>query len=91
VRARHVGGPCRLRVHSGTARFNVRSLHLQYATGGTPMTNLVATLPDPEADIRWRDWQARGDESDRRTTTRMRRLMLVIATALAVWFIVQLT
>ena len=54
------------------------------------MTNLFATLPDSEADIRWRNWQARGAESDRRTATRMRRLMLVIATALAVWLFVQL-
>ena len=54
------------------------------------MTNLVATLPDSEADVRWRNWQARGAESDRRTATRMRMLMAVIATALAVWLLVQL-
>jgi hypothetical protein len=54
------------------------------------MTNLVATLPDFEADTRWRNWQARGAESDRRTATRMRSLMLIIATALAVLLFVQL-
>jgi hypothetical protein len=54
------------------------------------MTNLVTTLSDSEADVRWRNWQARGAESDRRTATRMGRLMLVIATALAVWLFVQL-
>jgi hypothetical protein len=54
------------------------------------MTNLAATLHASEADIRWRNWQARGAESDRRTATKMRRLMFVIATALAVWLFVQL-
>jgi hypothetical protein len=54
------------------------------------MTNLVATLPDSDADTRWRNWQARGAANDRRTATRMRRLWLVIATALAVWLFGQL-
>jgi len=55
------------------------------------MTNLVATVAQSEADIRWRHWQARGAESDRRTATRMRNAMLLIVAALMVWFIVQLT
>jgi hypothetical protein len=57
------------------------------------MTNLIATRSDSEADIRWRDWQARGAESDRRTATMMRRLMLVVATGWTgwtVWLVVQL-
>jgi hypothetical protein len=54
------------------------------------MTNHVAIISATEADIRWRDWQARGDASDRRTATRIRRLMLLIVVALAVWFVVQL-
>jgi hypothetical protein len=54
------------------------------------MTTLVATVPDSEADIRWRNWLLRGAESDRRTAARMRKLMLVIGIALAVWFSVQL-
>jgi hypothetical protein len=56
-----------------------------------PMTNQTAVVPDADAEIRWRDWQARGAASDRRTATRMRTLMLLIVTALAVWFFVQLT
>jgi hypothetical protein len=54
------------------------------------MTSHVATIADPEAETRWQDWQARGAASDRRTATRMRRLLLLIATAVAVWFVVQL-
>ena len=54
------------------------------------MTSHVAIISDPAADIRWRDWQARGAASDRRTATRMRRLTILIFAALAVWFFVQL-
>jgi hypothetical protein len=55
------------------------------------MTSHVAIISDTEAETRWRDWQARGAASDRRTATRMRRLMLLIVTALVLWFFVQLT
>ncbi len=55
------------------------------------MTNLVATIAESDADIRWRTWQARGAESDRRTATRMRKLMLLIIAALVISFFVQLT
>lgn len=55
------------------------------------MTIQTAVIPDVEADIRWRDWQARGAASDRRTAARMRSVVLLIAAALIVWFIVQLT
>lgn len=55
------------------------------------MTNHTAVIPNVEADIRWRDWQARDAASDRRTATRMRKLMLLIVAALIVWFVVQLT
>lgn len=54
------------------------------------MTIHAAGLPNVEADIRWRDWQARGAASDRRTAARMRKLMLLIVTALIVWLVVQL-
>ena len=54
------------------------------------MTNQTAVIPDVEAEIRWRDWQARSAASDRRTATRMRTLLLLIVASLAVWFIVQL-
>lgn len=46
------------------------------------MTNLAVTLTPSDADIRWRNWQARGAEGDRRTAARMRKLMLVIVAAL---------
>ena len=55
------------------------------------MTNHTAIIPDVDADIRWRDWQARGAASDRRTAARMRKVMLLIIVALIVWFVVQLT
>jgi hypothetical protein len=54
------------------------------------MTTQVAIISDTEADIRWRDWQARGAARDRRSATRMRTLLLLIVAALAVWFLVQL-
>jgi hypothetical protein len=50
-----------------------------------------AVIPDVEAEIRWRDWQARGAASDRRTAARMSKVMLLIVTALIVWFVVRLT
>jgi hypothetical protein len=55
------------------------------------MTTQTAVIPDVEADIRWRDWQARGAASDRRTTARMRTVMLLIVAALIAWLFVQLT
>ena len=54
------------------------------------MTTHSAVITDVEADIRWRDWRARGAASDRRTAARMRQVMLIVA-ALIVWFVVQLT
>ena len=50
-----------------------------------------AVVTDVEAETRWRDWQARGAASDRRTATRMRFLLMVIGVLLAVWAFVQLT
>jgi len=55
------------------------------------MTIQTAVAPDVEADIRWREWQARGAASDRKTAARMRRVALLIVAALIVWFVVQLT
>ena len=55
------------------------------------MTTHIAVVPDVEANARWRDWQARGAASDRRTAARMRKVLLVIVAALVVWFVVQLT
>ena len=51
----------------------------------------MTVIPDVEADIRWREWQARGAATDRRTAARMRKLMLLIVAALIAWFFVQLT
>ena len=52
------------------------------------MTDHAAVVSDPEADVRWRDWQARGAASDRRTVDRMHMLALLIVAALFVWSIV---
>jgi hypothetical protein len=56
----------------------------------TNQTAVITDVMDVDSETRWRDWQARGAASDRRTSTTMRRLMLLIVTALAVWFFVQL-
>ena len=48
------------------------------------MTNVDAAPIDAAAELRWQNWLARGAENDRRTTKRMRMVMLVIAIALAV-------
>jgi hypothetical protein len=53
------------------------------------MTSQAAVIP-VEAEIRWRNWQARGAANDRRTATRMRTLLLLIVASLAAWFLVQL-
>lgn len=56
------------------------------------MTDQIAVISDVEADMRWRDWQARGAATDRRTAGRMRNvilLLLLLLTALAVWVLVQ--
>ena len=54
------------------------------------MTNQAAVVTDVEAETRWRDWQARGAPSERRTARRMRILLLVISVLLAVWAFVLL-
>ena len=48
------------------------------------MTTQAAVVPD--AETRWRDWQARGVESDRRTARTMRVVLLAIVAALLMWF-----
>ena len=55
------------------------------------MTLQIAVKPDMEADIRWRDWEARGAANDRRTDARMRTLMLLLVAVLVVLLAVQLT
>ena len=54
------------------------------------MTTPVARVPDVEAELRWRAWQARAAESDRRTAKRMRGLILLVAAGLVGSFVVQL-
>jgi hypothetical protein len=54
------------------------------------MTESTATAADPEAELRWRNWQARGAEGDRGTAKRMRALMMLVAAVVLVWFVVQL-
>jgi hypothetical protein len=54
------------------------------------MTNHIAAIPDPQAEIRWREWQARGAAGDRRTAVRMRGLMLVLVALLVAWLFVVL-
>ena len=55
------------------------------------MTDQTAMVADPEADLRWKNWQARGAEDDRRTAKRMRGLMILIAASFLVWAVVQLS
>ena len=54
------------------------------------MTSQVATVLDPEGEFRWREWQARGAEGDRRTARRMRTVMLLIAAVLITWLTILL-
>ena len=43
---------------------------------------------ESESELRWRAWEARGLENDRRTAWRMRVLLLVAGAAVAIWTIV---
>jgi hypothetical protein len=54
------------------------------------MTDQAVIVADPEAALRWQNWQTRGAESDRRTAIRMRGLMILIAAAFLGWFVVRL-
>jgi len=54
------------------------------------MTEDASIVADTDADIRWRNWQARGAEGDRWTAKRMRGLVLVIAAGCLMWFVVRL-
>lgn len=54
------------------------------------MMNQALVIRDVAAEMRWRDWQARGAANDRRRATRMRKLTLLIVASLVMWFLVQL-
>ncbi|HEU4692927.1 MAG TPA: hypothetical protein VFS23_31410 [Vicinamibacterales bacterium] len=55
------------------------------------MTSHTAVIPGVDGDIRWREWQARGDANDRRTSARMRTVALLVVAAWMGWFVIQLT
>lgn len=54
------------------------------------MTDRAAAALNTEADVRWRAWQARGAEADRRTDVRMATLTVLIAVSLVTWLVVGL-
>jgi hypothetical protein len=54
------------------------------------MTNHISLTADAEANVRWREWQARGAEADRRTATTMGALTVLVFVGLAFWIFVQL-
>jgi hypothetical protein len=58
--------------------------------GGTPMTNHIAITADADADIRWRAWQARGAEGDRRSAATMGGLTVLVSIGVAFWLFIQL-
>ena len=53
------------------------------------MTAPVAVVPDADAEARWRNWAARGAETDRRAAQTMRGVAFVIIVAYAAWAVVQ--
>jgi hypothetical protein len=55
------------------------------------MTELAATAADAdaEAQLRWRNWEARGTENDRRRGKTIRALMILLAAAFLLWFALQ--
>lgn len=50
---------------------------------------IVAVLV-PDADLRWRKWQARGAEGDRRRAIVMGTLGGVVAFGVTAWLLIQL-
>lgn len=54
------------------------------------MTLSAAAVPDAEADVRWRAWQARGAAQDRRRARIMGRVTALVALGLAAWLSLQL-
>jgi hypothetical protein len=47
-------------------------------------------VPDAAADLRWRNWVARGASNDRRTNSRITALMLLIAIGFGIWAFVTM-
>jgi hypothetical protein len=54
------------------------------------MSALVASALDREADVRWREWQARGAERDRRSAATMGGLTVLVSIGMAFWLFIQL-
>jgi hypothetical protein len=54
------------------------------------MTTLQALPRDAEAEVRWREWQARGEKADERRAAIMAALMGIVSIGLAVGLLVQL-
>jgi len=53
------------------------------------MTTLVASALESDADVRWREWQARGDDADRRRAATMVRLITFLSIGLGIGLLVQ--
>jgi hypothetical protein len=53
------------------------------------MTMVHDVMADADADIRWRDWQARGADGDRRRAATMWKLSVTVSLALALWLMTQ--
>jgi hypothetical protein len=54
------------------------------------MTAVLVKPLDPDADIRWRDWQARGAAADRHSARILRTVTGVLAVGLLVRLVLQL-
>lgn len=51
------------------------------------MTDRIPAASDASAERRWRAWQARGVETDRRTAARMGTLTVLVAAGLIAWLL----
>ncbi len=54
------------------------------------MTDQATVVLEQAAQVRWREWEARGAANDRRTAVRMRRVLLLFVMALVLWGFVRL-
>ena len=52
------------------------------------MTGTATPLPTAGADLRWRQWQARGAGADLRTARRMKTAVLLMASGFVIWLLV---
>jgi hypothetical protein len=77
-------------VSSGAGAVTFDSAAVCREPGVVPMTTQVVVIPDVDGDNRWRAWQARAAEGDRRLATRMRKVIVLVAAGLAAWLVVQL-